>query len=176
MPAVGESYRARNRSWLRGVILVAALVACSGKEKQHSEHDTPVASADQVSGQQTFQLCATCHQPNGQGLPGAYPPLAGGEYANASNPAVPILIVMNGIQGPVTVKGQQFNGVMPAYGTGVELSDETVAAVLTYVRSSWGNSASAITEEDVEKVRKTPREATGPVTAAELNAMMSARK
>ncbi len=180
MHTVGEPNRNRNRSWLPGVILVAALMACSGGDKPAADQDNapaagPVASAEQKPGQQAYQLCATCHQQNGEGLPGAFPPLAGGEFANASNPAVPISILLYGFQGPVTVKGQPFNSVMPAYGTGVEMSDEEVADVLTYVRSSWGNTASAITEEEVEHVRKATREKKGPVTAEELEAMMTAK-
>ncbi len=176
MQKVGERYRSRN--WLPGVILAATLMACSGGDKPPADQDAaaagPVASTEQVPGQQAYQLCATCHQQNGEGLPGAFPPLAGGEFANASNVAVPIRILLHGIAGPVTVKGQQYNSVMPAYGTGVEMSDQEVADVLTYVRSSWGNSASAVTAEDVAKVRATPREATGPVSAEELEAMMTA--
>lgn len=180
MHTVGETYRTRNhnRSWLPGVILVAALMACSGGDKQAADQGVaaapdagPVASAAQAPGQQAYQLCATCHQQNGEGLPGAFPPLAGGEFANSSNPAVPISILIHGFQGPVTVKGQPFNSVMPAYGTGVEMSNEEVAEVLTYVRSSWGNTASAITADDVAKVKAAKRDKTGPVTAEELEAM-----
>ncbi len=176
MHTVGEPYRTRNRSWLPAVILAAALMACSGGDKPAADQDAaasgPVASTQQAPGQQAYQLCATCHQQNGEGLPGAFPPLAGGEFANASNVAVPISILVHGMQGPVTVKGQQFNSVMPAYGTGVEMSNEEVAEVLTYVRSSWGNSASAVTADDVAKVKAAARTATGPVTSAELEAMM----
>jgi mono/diheme cytochrome c family protein len=118
------------------------------------------------------QICVTCHQANGQGTPGAFPPLAGAEYATASNPAVPIRIVLRGMQGPVTVKGAQYNGVMAPFGTGVELSDEQVAAVLTYVRSSWGNSASAITPEQVASERAAAKAAGGAVTAGELTPLM----
>lgn len=177
MRTVGAHRRTRSWSSLPGVVLVAALMACSGGDKPAAEQAEapaagPVASAQQAPGQQEYQLCATCHQQNGEGLPGAFPPLAGGEFANAANVAVPIRILLHGLSGPVTVKGQEFNSVMPAYGTGVEMSNEEVANVLTYVRSSWGNTASAVTAADVEKVRNTPREATGPVTAAELEAMM----
>lgn len=173
----GEYHRTRSGSSIPGILLAAAVLACSGGDKPPDEQGEalsagPVASAEQAPGQKEYQLCATCHQQNGEGMAGVYPPLAGSEFANASNVAVPIRILLHGISGPVTVKGQEFNGIMPAYGTGVEMSNEAVANVLTYVRSSWGNTAGAITAEDVEKVRSTPREATGPVTAAELESMM----
>jgi mono/diheme cytochrome c family protein len=118
------------------------------------------------------QICVTCHQANGEGVAGTFPPLAGSEFATASNAAVPIRIVLRGIQGPVTVKGAQFNGVMAPFGTGVELSNEQVAAVLTYVRSSWGNSASAVTPQQVASERPAARAAGGAVTAEELKRLM----
>jgi mono/diheme cytochrome c family protein len=125
-----------------------------------------------TSAQLYEQRCVSCHQPNGQGLPGTYPPLAGSEFATAANVEVPIRVLMHGMQGPVTVKGQRFESVMPAYGLGIEMSDEEVAAVLTYVRSSCGNAASAITPADVARVRGAPRSRTGPVTEEELRSLM----
>lgn len=188
MHTVGEPHCVRHRPWSPGIILVGALLACGGGEKQQAAQDTTAApatvatapaagagaTAGQTAGEQVYQRCVTCHQADGQGLPGAFPPLAGSEFATAANPAVPIRILLHGLQGPVTVKGQQFNSVMPAYGTGVEMSDQEIADVLTYVRQSWGNSASAVTPQDVAKERAAPRKATGPVTAEELQAMMSA--
>jgi mono/diheme cytochrome c family protein len=76
------------------------------------------------------------------------------------------------MQGPVTVKGVQYNGVMAPFGTGVELSDEQVAAVLTYVRSSWGNRGSAVTPQQVASERAAARAAGGAVTAEELKPLM----
>jgi mono/diheme cytochrome c family protein len=105
-------------------------------------------------------------------MPGAFPPLVGSEYATAANVAVPIRIVLHGLQGPITVKGVQYNSVMPAYGTGIVMSDEEVAAVLTYVRRSWGNSASAVTPADVAKERSAARSRTGPMTAEELRSLL----
>jgi mono/diheme cytochrome c family protein len=75
------------------------------------------------------------------------------------------------MQGPLTVKGTEYNGLMPAYGTGIEMSNEEVAAVLTYVRQSWGNTASAVTPQDVatERAAQTTKDA---VTAEELKPLM----
>jgi len=156
-----------------GLTIAAMLVACGSKDRAPSDSAASTTSVAAVtSGEQIYQRCVTCHQANGQGLAGTYPPLAGSEYATAANVAVPIRILMHGIQGPITVKGAQFNGLMPAYGVGIEMSNEEIASVLTYVRSSWGNAASAITAEDVAKVRATPRAKTGSVDADELKAMM----
>ncbi len=162
------------------ILPLVLLAACGGGDKQPAG-DTgaaaqtaaaPAAAGGAQTGEQIYQRCLTCHQANGEGLPGTYPPLAGSEYANAENPAVPIRVVLHGLQGPVTVKGQQFNGLMPAYGTGIEMSDAEVAAVLTYVRKSFGNSASEVTAEQVAAERGAQRTATGAATAEELEAMM----
>lgn len=162
------------------VILAGLVAACGGGDNPGTNTgNTDTAAAPNVasapaagSGEQLYQRCVTCHQANGQGLPGAFPPLAGGEHANAANPSVPIRIVLYGLQGPITVKGQPFSGLMPAYGTGIQMTDQEVAAVLTYVRSSWGNSASAITPEQVAAERTAQRPATGPVTPEEIASLM----
>ena len=159
---------------------VAALLACGGEKQTPATESAAAPGAGGVaaapgaadSGEQLYQRCVTCHQANGEGTPGTFPPLAGSEYATAANSAVPIRIVLHGMQGPVTVKGAQFNSLMPAYGTGIEMTDAEVAAVLTYVRRSWGNAASAVTPEDVAKERAAARSVTGPVTAEELKALM----
>lgn len=165
---------------LTTALLLAVSIACGGGDSggrdtsqvASSNGDSAPAPAGVSQGAQLYQRCATCHQPNGQGIVGAFPPLAGSEYANAENPAVPIRVILHGMQGPLTIHGNTYNGLMPPYGVGIEMSDAEVAAVLTYVRSSWGNNASAITPEQVAEVRAAPRQATGPVTAEELNAMM----
>lgn len=161
---------------LTAVVLAPALIACGGAERPSGDSEpaagTPAVASGapaQGSGEQLYQQrCVTCHQANGEGLAGAFPPLVGSEYALAANVAVPIRIVLNGMQGPVTVKGVQYNGIMPPGGAGIALSDEEAAAVLTYVRSTWGNSASAITPQQVATERAAPRSATGPATAEEL--------
>jgi mono/diheme cytochrome c family protein len=100
--------------------------------------------------------CVTCHQENGQGVTGTYPPLVGSEWAQGSADRV-IRIVLFGLQGPVHVRGNPFQTslVMPAFGsTGTfGWSDEKIADVLTYVRSEWGNKAAPITPEQVAAVR-----------------------
>ncbi|GGE65938.1 hypothetical protein GCM10011533_17810 [Streptosporangium jomthongense] len=85
--------------------------------------------------------CSACHQANGQGVPGAFPPLAGSEWLQA-DAAIPVAIVHDGLQGEIEVAGNTFQGVMPRFGG--KLSDAELAAVLSYARSEWGNSASEI--------------------------------
>jgi mono/diheme cytochrome c family protein len=96
--------------------------------------------------------CATCHQMNGLGVAGQYPPLAGSEFANGGSRR-PVMIVLKGLQGPLTVKGQHYgSAVMQPWDK--TLTDEKIADVLTYERSSWGNTGSAVTPEGVAALRK----------------------
>ncbi|WP_417520462.1 c-type cytochrome [Marinobacter sp.] len=85
--------------------------------------------------------CSACHQANGQGVPGAFPPLAGSEWLVA-DAAIPVAIVHDGLQGKIEVAGNSFQGVMPKFGA--TLSNAELAAVLSYARSEWGNSANEI--------------------------------
>jgi len=101
--------------------------------------------------------CITCHMPNGEGLPGVYPPLAGSEWVNGSEERL-IHIVVHGLKGPVTVKGTTYNAAaMPAFGQvaggGYNWSDDKIAAVLTYIRQEWGNAAGPIDAAKVAELR-----------------------
>lgn len=111
------------------------------------------------------RVCVTCHQSNGLGVPGAFPPLAGSEWL-LGEADVPAKIVLYGLQGAITVKGSTYNGVMPAWGA--QLSDAEIAAVLNYTRSSWGNSAPEIKAETVGAIRKETAGRTTGFTADEL--------
>jgi mono/diheme cytochrome c family protein len=96
--------------------------------------------------------CQTCHQANGLGVPGQYPPLAGSEFTTGGSRR-PAMIVLKGLQGPVKVKGQQFgSAVMQPWDK--TLTDQKIADVLTYERSDWGNNASAVTAEQIAALRK----------------------
>lgn len=108
-----------------------------------------------VAGKRFYtQICATCHQANGMGVPGAFPPLAGSEWVNGSEERV-IRILLHGLVGPVTVNSVTYNGVMTPFGlgSGYNWNDQRIADVLTYIRSEWGNTGSPITAEQVTAVR-----------------------
>ena len=94
--------------------------------------------------------CAACHQATGAGLPGVFPPLAGSNWVNGRDTTV-IQIVLHGIQGSLTVNGVKYNGAMPNFGA--QLSDAESAAVLTHVRSQWGNKAGAVGAQEVAAQR-----------------------
>ena len=96
--------------------------------------------------------CQTCHQTNGEGVPGQYPPLAGSEFTNGGSRRMG-MIVLKGLQGPVKVKGQQFgSAVMQPWDK--TLTDQKIADVMTYERSEWGNHASPVTAEQIMALRK----------------------
>jgi nitrite reductase (NO-forming) len=87
-------------------------------------------------GERVFtQNCVACHQAEGQGIEGAIPPLAGSDYLNADVSRA-IGVVINGLDGEVTVNGETYNSVMPS----LQLTDDDVANVLTYIYSQWGNA------------------------------------
>jgi nitrite reductase (NO-forming) len=89
--------------------------------------------------------CMACHQVSGQGIPGAFPPLAKSDFLNKDKIRA-IKTVTGGLQGKVVVNGHEFNGVMPAWS----LSDEDIANVLTYAYNSWGNSGKEVTTAEVK--------------------------
>ena len=93
--------------------------------------------------------CASCHQATGQGLAGVFPPLVGSEYTN-KDPRRHIQIVLKGLQGPIKVNGKAYNGVMPPFAY---LSDDDIAAVVTYERLAWGNKGGAVKAADVKSLR-----------------------
>jgi mono/diheme cytochrome c family protein len=113
--------------------------------------------------------CITCHQATGQGQPGQFPPLAGSEFVlgDASNRL--IAIVLKGLQGPVQVKGQAFNNAMQAWEG--QYTDQQLAAILTYVRSDWGNNAPEIPPEAVKAMRDELKSRKEQWTLAELMQM-----
>ncbi|WP_222610613.1 copper-containing nitrite reductase [Undibacterium griseum] len=115
---------------------------------------------DQVlAGKALFEgTCSVCHQSNGAGLPGVFPPLAKSDYLNADHQRA-IKVVLQGLNGKVTVNGNEFNSVMPPMN---QLNDDEVANILTYVLNSWDNKGGQIKSDDVKAIRaKTTVKASG---------------
>jgi nitrite reductase (NO-forming) len=124
-----------------------------------------VAEPEGPPGENTFNtVCAACHQRTAMGLPPMFPPLAESDFLMGDRERA-IRVVLGGLTGPVQVRGQDFNGMMPPQGA--VLNDRQVADVLTYVRSHFGNHGDAIRETEVAAARRqlaaTP---TAPATAA----------
>jgi nitrite reductase (NO-forming)/hydroxylamine reductase len=114
--------------------------------------ETAAGSVDEIMayGKKVYEgNCAACHQPDGTGLKGAFPPLAGSDYLKGDRKQV-MTAALFGLSGPITVNGEQYNGVMPSMG---HLSDEDLAAALTYVWGSWGNDGAAVSVEEVAALR-----------------------
>ena len=113
--------------------------------------------------------CVACHQASGAGLAGVFPPLVASEWVDGKASTL-AAILLHGINGPLTVKGNAYNGAMPAFGA--QLQDAEIAAVLTHIRSQWGNAAEAITADAVAQVRKDTVTQTAPYKGdADLTAM-----
>lgn len=116
-------------------------------------------------------LCFTCHQPNGQGIAGQFPPLADSDWVLGDKERL-IKISIYGLMGEIEVNGVKYNNVMvpPGIPPG-SLTDNQIADVLTYIRNDWGNSASSVSAEEVATVRESIK-GRAPMqmwTAAELN-------
>ena len=95
--------------------------------------------------------CANCHQASGVGQPGSYPPLGGSDYVTGDKTTL-ACIMLHGLQGPVTVEGGEYGAQqMPGWAT--VLNDDKLAAVMTYIRASWGNSADPVKPEEVSAAR-----------------------
>jgi len=105
------------------------------------------------AGEQLFTgTCSVCHQANGAGLPGVFPPLAKSDYL-AADPRRAVAIPLRGLTGKVTVNGIEYDSVMPPMS---QLNDDEIANILTYVLNSWGNPGGKISADDVKQVRATP--------------------
>ena len=130
-----------------GVCFAAGAQTPSTSGKAPQVHQAEVAasaapSAERMrAGEDVFKLaCIACHQATGEGLPGAFPPLAKSDYL-LSQPERAVGIVVRGLTGEVTVNNVTYNSVMPAMS---QLSDQQIADVLTYVLNTWGNKGGAI--------------------------------
>ena len=97
-----------------------------------------------------------------------YPPLAGSEWVTGDEAKV-VRILLHGVTGPIEVAGETFNSMMPPWGA--TLKDADIAAVLTYVRSQWGNKGAPISAAKVASIRAATASRTTPWTAAELAAV-----
>lgn len=112
--------------------------------------------------------CAQCHQANGQGVPGAFPPLVASKWVTGNEERL-ARILINGLNGPIEVNGNTYNGNMPAFGpNGLNLKAKDIAGVLTYIRQEWGNAAADVTVEAMEGYMDSYGSRGTPWTATEL--------
>ncbi|WP_375580005.1 cbb3-type cytochrome c oxidase subunit II [Marivirga tractuosa] len=118
-------------------------------KKQESKSSTNLEgkrNEDGLDGKQLYsQSCSACHQQNGEGLKGAFPPLKGSEVVTNENPELLIKIILQGYD------ARSEYGQMPGFAT--QLSDAEIAAIANHERNTWGNSATKVSEEEVKKIR-----------------------
>ena len=152
-----------NRVFLYAIALAVLLSACGQNETAAPARGVDAAAAvNEVeskygSSEERFARgkklyaahCAACHQANGQGLAGAFPPLAESSYL-AEGAGAAISAVLNGLSGPITVNGADYNAVMPGMSY---LSDEEVSKILTFVMNSWGNPGGEVSPSEVAETR-----------------------
>jgi mono/diheme cytochrome c family protein len=120
---------------------------------------TAVGAVSTVNGKQVYGAkCAACHQATGLGVAGVFPPLADSEWVLGDDKRL-INILLHGVNGAMVVKGVEYKGAMPAWKS---MSDEELAAVMTYIRNDWGNKAPAITAQAVMAQREATASRTGP--------------
>ena len=117
-----------------------------------------------VLGARTFNYCTQCHQADAKGVAGTYPPLAGSEWVTGREDVL-VRILLNGLNGPIQVKGSAYGGEMPPWS---RLNDNQLAAVATYIRKSFGNDAAPVDSATVAKIREQTTARTNPWTEADL--------
>lgn len=143
---------------------LAPAVAPAAPASSASTAFVPADEATLKRGQAVYaRTCIACHQPTGMGLPPVFPPLAGSEWV-AKDASIAVRNIINGMQGPITVKGMTYNSMMPPVAG---LSDKDIADVVNYVNNSWGNAGPNVTEAEVAAIKKKYADRKTPWTAAE---------
>jgi glucose/arabinose dehydrogenase/mono/diheme cytochrome c family protein len=117
----------------------------------HEPHVDKGSDESLTEGKEVYDMyCMVCHMPNGKGAPGMNPPLIDTEYVLGDKERL-IKIVLNGMSDPIEINGEIYQNIMPPHAF---LTDHQISDVLTFVRNSWGNDASAVTAEEVAEVRE----------------------
>ncbi|WP_372635599.1 cytochrome c [Fodinibius sp.] len=119
------------------------------KGKGFSQRDRPGPHAADVNKGGTLYR-TSCHQSNGEGVPGAFPALGGDPVVTDEDPIRLTEVILFGMEGE-TIEGVEYSVIMPPFAE--QLSDEEVAAIVSHKRTSWGNDVSIVSVEEVEKVR-----------------------
>lgn len=144
------------------------------KEKKEEAVKTELKGAERnllVKGKAIYAregYCITCHQPDGKGLTASgFPPLTATNWVTGNDERL-IKLVLKGLQGPIEVQDKKYTGQVPMTPFGGMLNDDEVAAVLTYVRNSFGNKASAVSPDKVKQIRAAIKGKTGFYSPEEL--------
>ncbi|MEX0915589.1 MAG: cytochrome D1 domain-containing protein, partial [Wenzhouxiangellaceae bacterium] len=138
------------RSIAGAALLTLAATACGQQAEVHQAEAAKGAATGAEPSQALYQAnCGACHQTNGEGLPGAFPPLAGNERVTGDPDRI-IENVLNGLTGELEVDGVTYNGVMPPMQ---HLTDQEIAQAVNYVLTSWGNDGEQVSVEQVADKR-----------------------
>ena len=142
-------------------IVIFALASCGANNGGKANDEQKTQAVEETQTAQTskpvaetgknlyLKYCMACHQTDGSGVPGMYPPLKSSDWINGDKTKI-IKQVLFGRQGPITVNGEEYNQTMPPQNY---LTDEQIAAILTYLRSNLGNKASAVSADEVKNLR-----------------------
>jgi mono/diheme cytochrome c family protein len=158
----------------------AYLVTHNGGCRADVYDDKPAAAGPQAApveekfdamavGSRTFNTCAQCHQSDAKGVPGTYPPLAGSEWVQGRKEVL-VRILLHGLEGDVHVAGGSYNGQMPSWS---KLNDRQIAGLATYIRGSFGNSASAVSPGEVVAIRQATKDHSQSWNENELKQVLS---
>lgn len=128
-------------------LMLFSATACSSSDTVNERPPKSDAEAGQAA---YLANCAACHQPDGSGLAGAFPPLKGSDWLTSNTAETAIRAVLTGLSGPMKVSGKDYNGVMPAMS---HLSDADIAHILSYVNTGLNSGGATITAEQVAAVR-----------------------
>ena len=130
---------------IAATFLIITISLMSFQKKQKFDLKASIERGQEVYNTQ----CITCHMEKGEGIDGAFPPVAKSDYLMADKNRS-IKQILEGATGEMKVNGKVYNGEMPA----IDLTDEQVSDVLNYVRNSWGNKGGAVTPSEVTAQRK----------------------
>ena len=160
---VGAVYFDRHSGWFDSRVYGPY----SSADQLESYQPKSGAAAAMAHGKVVFEAyCGLCHGNDGLGKPGQAPPLAGSEWVNAKGFTRLTHIPLAGLNGTIHVAGKDWSLNMAAMGAG--LSDADLAAVLTYIRGSWGNKAGEVTADDVNKIRAQIGKSPAPMTGDQM--------
>ena len=162
-------------SYADDTVIIKALNAAVKRSEQPKEaaaiaHLNRSERERYFSGKSIYlSYCSTCHGKEGEGISNIAPPLSEAELLN-SNAETPVKILLDGLTGPLTINGVSytFSNAMPGLRNNIETNNGDIAAILTFVRNSFGNKASSITVEQVGKVRAATENRKTPYTIDEL--------
>jgi mono/diheme cytochrome c family protein len=142
------------------------IVELTPEEKEALRVERKVASGGKIFAAR----CASCHQANGLGIAGQYPPLAGSKWVT-SDPGLISNIILKGLKGEIIVKGEKYGTSAAINMAAVPINDREIANVVTYVRQAWGNKASELSEDEVASFRSSSSDQLDQWTGEQLKSL-----